>query len=458
MTTAAPETPVDWDEWVHSFDSPEKVMNAFNDGSFQANFKKYLDSEHPDMQEIRAQFAETRAQSIKAMYERNGVDTKGLKLDLAMEARSRGAKDIGSIYFNPEAPGAKLDGKFTSTGHAYQAALKAVYGDQHPILTRIKVDEELRGMMAYGTTDPASGGFLVPEEVRSDIMTRALEYEVVRPQAQVVPMPSGELRWPINDMSTEVGEVYGGIYAQWVAEGEEIPETEGKFAMVKLSANKLAALASVPNELLRSAPAFQAWLTTNMPKAMGHVADLAHIKGNGVGKPLGGLHADNPALITVNKETGQPAATITWINILDMVARMLPESLESAEWDVTPDALREVMTMALSVGTGGSAVMMNDATQGGKPTLFGRPIRWLRKAPAVLGTKGDISLVDWSNYVIGDTQAMALESSSHQKFSSDKTMFRNILRGDGQPGMLSSLTPENNGPTLSSYVQLETRA
>jgi HK97 family phage major capsid protein len=163
-------------------------------------------------------------------------------------------------------------------------------------------------------------------------------------------------------------------------------------------------------------------------------------------------------LITVNKEVSQPAATITWINILDMAARMLPEDFESAEWDVTLDALREVMTMALAVGTGGSAVMAVDASQAGPRTLFSRPIRWTRKTPGLLGTKGDISLVNWGNYVIGDTQAMALESSIHEKFSSDRTTFRNILRGDGQPGMLSALTPENNGPTLSAYVQLETRS
>jgi HK97 family phage major capsid protein len=80
------------------------------------------------------------------------------------------------------------------------------------------------------------------------------------------------------------------------------------------------------------------------------------------------------------------------------------------------------------------------------------------KSPAVLGTKGDISLVDFSSYVIGDRQTMTVESSMHSHFSTDKTAFRCISRLDGRPSLLSALTPQNNGPTLSAFVQLDTRS
>jgi HK97 family phage major capsid protein len=448
MTTAAPERPDQWEEFVHEFNTPEKAWAAVQDGTFQKKLIEYGQSTHPEMVELRAQMAEQAQQATVAMFERNGHEGPN-KIDLSAAAR-RGRDPLN--YYVKDAPGAKLDGKYSNVGEAFQTALaeagvKPLAGFKPPA-----------SMLNYSTQDPSSGGFLVPEEVRSDILTRSLEVSIVRGQAQVVPMPSGRLKWPANDFTTEVGEVYGGIYATWVPEGEEITKTEGKFAMLELDANKLAARAEVPNELLRSAPAFAAWLTRNMPLAVGHGGDLAYIKGNGVGQPLGGLHADNPALITVSKESGQSADTITWINVLAMVSRMLPENLANAEWDITLDALTEVMTMALPVGTGGSSVWAATAREGKPEVLFGRPIRWTRKTPGVLGDKGDISLVDWSTYVIGDTQSMALESSSHEQFSSDKTVFRAIERGDGQPGMLSALTPENGGPTLSAYVQLEARA
>lgn len=452
MTTAAPERPDQWEEFVMSLDTPEKAQQVFQSGEWKQKFLDYGRSQQPEMIELRAQMAEQHQQAMVEMFERNGHEVKN-KIDLSAAAR-RGRDPLN--YYVKTAPGAKLDDKRWSLGEAFQTALACTDGAKNALGSR-QVDAELRSMMAYSTHDPASGGFLVPEEIRSDILTRSLEISIVRPQAQVVPMPSGRLKWPANDFTTEVGEVYGGISASWVPEGEEIPATEGKFAMLELEANKLAARAVSPNELLRAVAAFTSWLTTNMPKAVGHAGDLGYIKGNGVGQPLGGLHADNPALITVSKESGQPADTITWLNVLAMVSRMLPENLANAEWDVTLDALTEIMTMALPVGTGGSSVWAVNAREGAPPMLFGRPIRWTRKTPGILGDKGDISLVDWSTYVIGDTQSMALESSAHEQFSNDKTVFRCIERGDGQPGMLSALTPENGGPTLSAYVQLEAR-
>lgn len=454
MTTAAPERPDQWEEYVNGFTTAEDFLKAFNSGEAKETLIKYGQSTHPDIMELRAQLAEQGQLAIKSMLERNGVEPRN-RLDMVDKAKREGFEL--KAYYSDEAPGSQLDGKFKSAGHFFKTGIAALAKHRDGILES-NPDAGLINIMDYGTIEPSSGGFLVPEEVRSDILTRALEFTVVRPRAQVVPMPSGRMSWPVTDFTTEQGEVYGGMTAYWVPEGEEIPETEGKFAMLRLLANKLAALANCPNELLKSAPAFNAWLMTNMPRVMGHNEDLAFIKGNGVGKPLGAFHADNPALITVNKESGQPANTITWNNILAMVARMLPESLQAAEWFITPDALPEVMTMAMEIGTGGSAMMATSAIPGGPVTLFGRPIHWLRKAPGTLGTKGDVTLADLSNYVIGDTQAMSLESSSHQKFSSDRTLFRAVQRMDGQPGMLSALTPENGGPTLSSYVQIETRA
>ena len=72
--------------------------------------------------------------------------------------------------------------------------------------------------------------------------------------------------------------------------------------------------------------------------------------------------------------------------------------------------------------------------------------------------KGDISLVDFGFYVIGDRQRVEVDSSPHVKFTSDKTTFRAIARNDGQPWVKSPLTPQNNGPTMSPFVTLATRA
>jgi HK97 family phage major capsid protein len=324
---------------------------------------------------------------------------------------------------------------------------------------RARIDRYEALVNAYSPHTPADGGFLIEEQFRSEIMTRALEGAVVRPQATVVPLPTGKLRWPINDFTTEVGEVYGGISFAWLDAGETFAETAGTFGMLSLEAHKLGGLASIPNELIRFAPALETWARTNMPNAMRHAEDVAFLKGNGVDKPLGGMHASNPALIAVNGETNQPVATITWNNILAMYARLLPDSYATAEWDITPDAIPEIHTMALPVGTGGSAVMFGEGQGPSRlpMSILGLPIRYTRKALAVLGTQGDISLNDWTQYVIGDAQAITLDTSEHSAFTSDKTQLRILEHVDGQPAQLTPLTPENNGPTLSSFIQLATR-
>ena len=79
------------------------------------------------------------------------------------------------------------------------------------------------------------------------------------------------------------------------------------------------------------------------------------------------------------------------------------------------------------------------------------------KAPGKLGAQGDLSFVDFGMYLIGDYQAVTVDSSKHVKFTSDKTTYRMIARNDGRPWLLSALTPHNNSPSLSAFVQLAAR-
>jgi HK97 family phage major capsid protein len=91
-------------------------------------------------------------------------------------------------------------------------------------------------------------------------------------------------------------------------------------------------------------------------------------------------------------------------------------------------------------------------------TILGRPVIFTEKTPGVLGDLGDISFVDFGFYLIGDRQVMSAMSSPHFKFSTDVTAYRIISRVDGRPWLSSSITPQNNGPALSPFVQLAARA
>jgi HK97 family phage major capsid protein len=209
--------------------------------------------------------------------------------------------------------------------------------------------------------------------------------------------------------------------------------------------------------LIRDWGAFGAFMDATLPRAMAFYEDLDYISGSGVGCPLGGLHANNGALLVIDKETSQDAATVVWKNVLKMYGRMLPSSLGKAVWLASPDVFVELATMALNVGTGGSAVWLTDGTGAPVLTLLGRPVIMSEKAPGALGAQGDLSLVDWSMYLIGDYQNMTVDSSPHVKFTSDKTTYRAIARNDGRPWIQSPITPRNNSATLSAFVTLGAR-
>ncbi|MDN5856296.1 MAG: phage major capsid protein, partial [Actinomycetia bacterium] len=193
------------------------------------------------------------------------------------------------------------------------------------------------------------------------------------------------------------------------------------------------------------------------PRAAPFEEDSAFLVGNGVGKPLGVLHADNAAAVTVAKESGQPADTIVWENVIKMFSRMLPASLQRAVWIANIECFPELATMALSVGTGGSAVWLADGVATAPTSILGRPLIFTEHA-APLGDVGDLSLVDLSHYIVADRQAMTVMSSEHFRFNTDQTAYRVLQRMDARPGLLSPLQPRQGTNTLSPFVLLGARA
>jgi HK97 family phage major capsid protein len=355
--------------------------------------------------------------------------------------------------FNPQALGARLDGEFRNSAEFFNLIWhhKQLNAEDHARIGRIR--------NAFTSGVPSEGGFLIPEQLRSQLLSISLENSVVRPLAFVVPMETLRVPFPAIDETTHVGSVFGGIVAYWTEEGAALTESSASFGRIVLDAKKLTTLANVPNELISdSLMSFQAFIDQKFPEALAFYEDKAFMKGTGAGEPLGCLSGSNPAMITVTAETGQTAATIYWENIVKMFSRMLPSSLGRAVWVCSIDTFPELATMALTVGTGGSAIWLNNGVQGPPMTILGRPVIFTEKAPGVLGTQGDISFVDFGYYLIGDRQAMSATSSPHYRYGNDQTSFRIINRVDGTPWLRTEITPENGGPTLSPYVQLATRS
>ena len=449
MTIAIPETQSELEELLAD---GVKVQALMAEGQFPDVVKAYAGHVAMKETDLGAQVKE-QTQAVLADWLRENEQVEGLSLlkEKGVDAVARRAKDV-TIY-NSKAVGAQLDRELEFDGLA--GFLKDIWHNTYQDAAVAAKRTALKAAAA-SSGEPASGGFLVPEAFRAELLKLSLEAGVVRSRARVVPMETSRVLYPMLDVTSHAENVYGGIQGYWTPESGQMQDVAATFGRVALDAWKLTAFANVPNELVQdSALAFEAFIRTSFPEALAYFEDDAFTNGNGAGMPLGWRRAE--ATVVVAKESGQTADTIVWENIVKMYSRMLPQSLSRAVWVVSPDVFPELATMALSVGTGGSAIWLNNGVAGPPATILGRPVIITEKVPS-LGNQGDISFVDLGYYLIGDRQALTVESSPHYRFQNGETSYKFVSRVDGRPWLKSALTPRNSGPTLSPFVQLAERA
>ncbi|PRY35349.1 phage major capsid protein [Umezawaea tangerina] len=396
-------------------------------------------------EQIQATVAETLREQGLDPTPRN-INRLNLDPDAPQARRAKG--------YNPKAPGRKLDKQYQNWSD-YMSTIWAGNQSMEALQARSDITKV---MNSFGSTVPSDGGFLIPEALRAELLRVSLETAVVRPLARIIPMDSLTVPFPTIDATSNATSVHGGIVGYWTEEGGALTDSAPKFGRVTLTAKKLTVYSEVPNELFQdSLISLEAFMNEAYPEAISWFEDTAFISGSGVYEPLGFLNA--PAAVTVPKESGQGAATVLWENIVKAYSRMLPGSLGRAVWICNIDVFPELATMALSVGTGGSAVWIGNGDGAGAPpvTILGRPVIFTEKVNA-LGAEGDINFVDLGYYLVGDRMAMQAETSTHSAFSTDKTAMRVIERVDGRPWIQSAITPQNSSKKLSPFVKVAVRA
>jgi len=431
----------------------QDVMSAGKFGELVTNYARTTYARDMDIKkQVQEQTALALAEFMKSAENEGDVVRPNLTVpQVSAQYRPGNARNVA--VYNPKAMGAALDKDFSDSADYF----RTIWHNANATADRQARIGRIRN--AFSSTVPSEGGFLIPETLRSELLMVALENSVVRQRARVIPMETLRVPFPAIDSTSNASSVFGGIVGYWTEEGAALTASAANFGRIVLDAKKLTAYTELPNELIAdSAISFQAFIDQMFPEALAWYEDIAFMKGTGVGEPLGSLSTVNPSLITVAKQTEQAASTIVWENIVNMFARMLPSSLGRAVWVCGIDTFPELATMALSVGTGGSAIWLNNGVTGPPMTILGRPVVFTEKSTAALGTQGDISFVDFSYYLIGDRQVMSASSSPHYKFANDQTAYRIIERVDGRPWLQSAITPQNSGNTLSPFVQLATRS
>lgn len=460
MAVATPKAPEEFEEALNDLAAVDKMLKAGTFTGFVGDYARAL----VDRDQTIAQQAQEQIQAGIAQFLRDNPDAITNRLpvnpldagfdspEVRATAYGRLAKKNG--LYSKTAETAKLNGVFAHEGEFLRALSPraAGYKDSRDLAAKLGKLQEVQN--SFSTNVPSDGGFLVPEQFRSDLLMLALENSLVQPMATVIPMESQRLLIPTVDSTSNVSSVFGGIVCYWVDEATAPTESSGKFGQVVLDAKKLMAYCTAPQELVADASAWPAFLNQALPQALAFERDYRFMLGTGAGEPLGFINS--PASVAVTAVSGQGANTIVVENLAAMYARMLPTSLNKAVWIASIDTFPQLATMALSVGTGGAPVWLagGGVADGPPMTIYGRPVYFTEKTPA-LGTTGDIGLYDLSFYLVGDRQTMTAQASQDFLFSSDRIAYKWVERLDGRPWIQSAITPRNNSSnTLTPFVQL----
>lgn len=347
--------------------------------------------------------------------------------------------------------------RFGTSGEFMMAVKQACTPGHHGIDPRLFKAAAATGL---NETTPSEGGFLLQQSFAQPIFDDIFSTGILSSRCRNQPITVGNsIKIPGYDETSRASSLFGGVTYYWTKEAGEKQASMPKYSSIELVLKKVICLIPATDELLEDAPGLGSFLDSSARSALKFATDDAIINGIGGGQPLGFLNAG--CLVSVAKETGQPAATIVAENIIKMYSRMFASSMGNAVWLVNQNTLPQLFTLGLSVGTGGAPIFMpaGGLSQSPYNTILGRPVIPIEQA-AALGTVGDITFADLQGYVLAQKGDIRADMSIHVYFLYDQSVFRFVLRIDGQPARKTVLTPFKGGvnDTQSHFVALATRA
>lgn len=357
------------------------------------------------------------------------------------------AKDKGLVPLDPEARGSDEDAADAPSFKERSEAVVKAFGGfgrymkalahqgsnrARPWTERQRKAHELMQRAMVGTASDASGGeFLLPLTQAPDIFVGAAILQpglFERAPKYTCPGRSVKIPYLAQDLATNTRPLSSIAATGIIGEGSSKTEATIAIDQREVVAYKWAAYTEIADELLEDD--YTGGLPSVVSQAIGgdlvNSVNLAVTRtGTGSSQPMGALHTNNTALITVNRETSQ---TVTVGDVLGMLAKatMGPGSF----WIAHPALIPAIYGLALSSGS--QVTFLNNLRDGAGAQLLGLPIVWSHLMSAK-GVAGDLALIDPSQYAAVLRKQVTMESSTHYKFQHDITAYRLLVRAGGAP-------------------------
>jgi len=342
-------------------------------------------------------------------------------------------------------------GGFSSLGEFMVAAAKSTRPGH--------MDERLMKLnKAAGDTRLLNdGAFMIPKQQATSILETAWQTGVITARIPKTEITVGNtLHYlEMDDKDLSAGKVAGGVAVAWQDEGDALAATGFKLNPKELNLKELGAYIQATDNMLEDAPAFEATGRRMIDKAISYELDKAVLYYDGLNKPMGMLHAQNKALITVAKETQTDKLCAE--NFNKMYAHLPEDLVDGAVWVLHPQA-KEILPLLNNAAKNLTAVytgpMIGYDGKQTRPTILGIPVVFHASAKA-LGSLGDCALIAPSEYTMIAKGGLKVDMSIHVQFLNSKTVFRFRMRINGKPAWSAPMTLENGGFQLSPYIILQ---
>jgi len=279
-------------------------------------------------------------------------------------------------------------------------------GDQFAVRNALNIGED------------TEGGYTVPDEFERRLIQALEENNIFRQMATVIKTNSGTRKIPIANDTME---------AQWIDEGEEIPETDTRFGQTTLSAYKLGTMIKISNELLHdSAFDLASYIAARFGVAMGNAEERAFFTGDGDKKPLGILDETGGAELGV---TAASQTAITFDEIFDLYYSLKSPYRRNAQFVCNETILLQLMKLKDK----NDNYLWKPSLDIAKPdTLLGRPIRTSSFMPAIAKGERVLLFGDMKNYWVADRQNRTFRRLNELYARTDQVGFLTTQRVDGR--------------------------
>ncbi len=319
---------------------------------------------------------------------------------------------------------------------------------------------EIRAATGLSEAVPTAGGFWVDQSFVGTLLKEAYDTAIVANKCRKLPVGPGnnglKLK-TIDETSRASGSRWGGVQVYWEAEADSTTSKTPKFGRFELNLDKIMGICYATSELLEDAEQLGAVISQAFTEEIGFKLSDGVIAGTGAGQMLGILNSD--ALLSVPKDAGQTADTVTTTNILGMWKGCMGR--QNAIWFYNQELEDQLNLLTYPIGTGGvmANLFRDPLVPGSAGSIKGRPAYAVEQCPGP-GDVGDIILMDPTQYIIIDKGGIQTAESIHVAFLTDQSVFRFIYRCNGAPALKSKITPYKRTSSsfyMSPYVAIAAR-